>query len=64
MELEQVLKCVEEEPELPGEPPENMKRAALEAKEKGDVHFFAECMRLAVRLTKQGIAARITRRWT
>ena len=61
IKLEDILKCIDDEPELPGEPPSEMKRAAEKAIKKSDIDFFAECLRLAVRMTKQGIAERVRR---
>lgn len=61
MELSEILKCVEDEPELPGDPPEEIKAVLLVAIIKNDNDFLAECLRSVVRLTKQGITERITK---
>ena len=61
MDLQNILQCVNDEPELPGEPPEEMKKVLQTAIIEEDVDLLVECLRIAVRLTKQGISDRITK---
>jgi hypothetical protein len=52
--LRDVLKAIEDEPELPGKIPEEMYQAL-----QGDRDACAEAFRIAVRLTKKGILERV-----
>ena len=61
MDLDQILQCVNDEPELPGEPPQEMKNVLQTVIIEKDVDLLAEYLRFTVRLTKQCIAERITK---
>jgi hypothetical protein len=56
---EAILKCVDDEPECPDEPPEEMIEALQTAIMNNDIDLLIECLRITVRLTKEGIAERI-----
>ena len=62
--VDEVLICIDEEPELPGEPPAEMRIAINEALKTGDSDFIIECLRITVKATKESIAKRITQRST
>jgi hypothetical protein len=57
MNVEAVVKAICEEPELPGPIPEDMYKAL-----QGDRDACAECLRILVRKTKEGIIARLVLR--
>ena len=52
---EEILKAIDNEPEYPGEMPEDMKAVFS----KADIKTISEALRITVRLTKQGIRDRI-----
>lgn len=56
--LELVQSAIAEEPEFPGEMPDDMYQAIV----TGDKHVVAESLRIAARLTKTGILERIKNR--
>lgn len=62
--LLEILKHIDAEPELPGDPPDEMKALLLSAIIEKDVDILAKALRLTVRLTKEGIAERITSAFT
>lgn len=53
-----VLSAIDREPELPGEPPQEMVDAIVKAVRDTDTPLLAETLRIVVRLTKQGIRER------
>ena len=53
--LELVEAAIDEEPEFPGEMPEDMYQAIV----TGDKDVMAESLRIAARLTKKGILQRV-----
>jgi len=55
VELQDVLKAVDDEPEYPDAMPEDMKKALS----TGDIELITETLRITVRLTKEGIRQRI-----
>lgn len=57
--IEAFVQCVNDEPEFPGEPPEEMIEALLNA----DRETIIFSLKLAVQLTKQGILDRIEERF-
>ena len=57
--MEAVLKAVDDEPELPGDPPLGMVNAIVLAVRSSDNEFLAETLRTVVRLTKRDIRERI-----
>jgi hypothetical protein len=59
MDLEQILKCISDEPEFPDAPPKEMREALQRALYEKDTELISECFRIVVRLTKQGISERI-----
>jgi hypothetical protein len=59
MKLNEILRCVDEEPEFPGPPPRELREALQKALYEKDADLIVECLRIVVRLTKQGIAERI-----
>ena len=64
MELSEILKHIEDEPELPGNPPDEMKDTLRMAISGNDVELLVEVLQLVVRHTKRGIADRITTAYT
>ena len=58
---DRVLEAVDQEPEYPGEMPDEMREAMVNAMRYGDLDFVAEALRLTVRLAKAGIRARVSR---
>ncbi len=56
--LKLVRQAIKDEPEYPGEPPEEM----MEILMSGDRELIIEALRLSVKLTKQGILVRIVER--
>ena len=59
VERERCLAAVDAEPELPGDMPPEMAQAMADAIKREDADFFIHAMRLAVRMTKDGIRDRI-----
>ena len=59
MERDRCINAVDAEPELPGDMPKEMADAINEAFKNEDVDFFINGLRLAVKLTKEGIRERI-----
>ncbi len=52
------LELIDQEPELPGEPPERIRNLLQQALELGDVTKVAQAMRLTVKITKDNIRRR------
>lgn len=63
MNLDQVLLAIEEEPELPGDPPQEVMDFMTEIIESGDINKLISLCRDAVVTTKEKIARRISARW-
>lgn len=59
LSIDAVLSAIDSEPELPGEPPQEMVEAIVQAVRDTDTALLAETLRIVVRLTKQGIRERI-----
>jgi len=59
VERERCLAAVDAEPEMPGDMPPEMAEAVADAIKNEDADFFIYAMRLAVRMTKDGIRERI-----
>jgi hypothetical protein len=57
--LNEAINAVNQEPELPGEMPAEMKQTLQKALNEKDVDLLAEAMRIAVRATKKGILERL-----
>ena len=53
------IKCVENEPEYPGELPEGLSSMIHTAMKNGDMELIIRALRATVRLTKAGIISRI-----
>ena len=53
------IKCVESEPEYPGELPEGLSNMLHTALENKDMELIVEALRATVRLSKAGIISRI-----
>ena len=62
MELQEILKCIEEEPELPGSLSDEIRNILSLIIIQNDVDLLIECLRITVRLTKEGIATRVISR--
>ena len=59
MNKQTILKAIEDEPEYPGELPENLKSILETAVVTNDLDLLTEALRVTVRLTKQGIKDRV-----
>ncbi len=59
MKLKDVLKAIDDEPEMPGEPPQEMVDGLMEIMKNKDLGALIEMCRIGVRLTKQGIKERV-----
>ena len=62
MELDKILQCIQDEPELPGEMPEKIQQILQAALLKQDLDLLLSCLRFTVRLTKEGITDRVKQR--
>lgn len=62
MTREEFFKCIDDEPELPGDLPDEVWDRIESAVADGDRDFFVELVRIAVRLTKSGIKNRFIHR--
>ena len=62
MELDKILQCIQDEPELPGEIPEKLQKILRDALFKQDLDLFIFFFRSIVRYTKEEIADRIKQR--
>ena len=62
MELDKILQCIEDEPELPGEVPKKMQQILRDAMLKQDLDLFISLFRFTVKCTKEEIANRIKQR--
>ena len=62
MELDKILQCIEDEPELPGEVPEEMQQILRYAMLKQDLDLLIYIFRFTVRYTKEEIADRVKQR--
>lgn len=56
--LTKVVEIIDAEPELPGEIPKELRAMLITALVRGDENVLVECLRLMVRLTKEGIKRR------
>jgi hypothetical protein len=63
MTKEEILKAIDDEPELPGVAPSELKNAFYAACSNFDYNFIVEALRISVRETKKGITNRIEERW-
>ena len=59
VDLSKVLKAIDDEPEYPGEIPDSLKNALLDAMKRQDLEFLIFVLRRTVSLTKTGIKKRI-----
>ena len=59
LELSQILKAIEDEPEYPGELPLNLRLTLESAIEEKDMDLLVALLRITVILTKLGIAKRV-----
>jgi hypothetical protein len=59
MEFGEIIRCIEEEPELPDTPPPELLETLEKALKNKDVYLVTECFRIVVRLTKEGIKNRV-----
>ena len=57
----EIMKCVDDEPELPGDPPKEMIDVLTSVIRDGDLDTLIEMLRFTVRETKKGIKNRIAR---
>ena len=62
MELDKILQCIQDEPELPGEMPEKMQQILRDAMLKQDLDLLISILRFTVRYTKEEIADRVKQR--
>ena len=62
MELDKILQCIEDEPELPGEVPKKMQQILRDAMLKQDLDLLISIFRFTVRYTKEEIADRVKQR--
>ena len=62
MELDKILQCIQDEPELPGEMPKYMQQILRDAILKQDLDLLISILRFTVRYTKEEIANRIKQR--
>jgi hypothetical protein len=59
MKIEKILKAIEDEPELPGDVPLEMRAAIEGAINCGNIALMVQIMRIIVKQTKQGIRGRV-----
>lgn len=64
MELEEVIKAVDDEPEFPGEMPDQIYEVIKDAISREDKDYIQECFRETVKLTKEHIRERIIDRYS
>ena len=62
MELDKILQCIQDEPELPGEMPKDMQQILRDAMLKQDLDLLISIFRFTVRYTKEEIADRVKQR--
>ena len=59
LELKDIIQAIEDEPELPGDPPEKLRLALRVIMERKDMDALIELLRITTRITKQSIRDRI-----
>ena len=59
MEIREILRCIDAEPETPGEMPEEMWQRFKGVIENNDKEALSEMVRIIIRCTKYGIRDRI-----
>ena len=62
MDLDKILQCIQDVPELPGEMPKDMQQILRDAMLKQDLDLLISILRFTVRHTKKEIADRVKQR--
>ena len=62
MDLDKILQCIQDEPDLPGEMPKDMQQILRDAMLKQDLDLLSSILRFTVRYTKEEIADRVKQR--